>query len=79
MAQDTIIKAEKRQMMRERIRTARTMLAGAITFAIGMAVIWSIANADVLYKTIRYPEAVREIEITVEISQKEMISPLPQN
>lgn len=79
MAQDTLIRMERREMMRERLHTAKTMFAGALTFAIGVAIIWSFMNADVLYKAIRYPEAVRELDIKVEMSQKGLISPQPQN
>lgn len=79
MAQSSIIRDERREIMRERFQTAKTMFAGAMTFAIGIVIIWSFMNADVLYKAIRYPEAVRELDIKVEMSQKGLISPQPQN
>lgn len=47
------------------------MLTGAVTFAVCSFVFWSVVNFDVLVKAVRYPEAVRAMQIEVEL-----ISPL---
>lgn len=54
----------------DHVRTALHMAVGAITLLVGAFVFWSIVNADVLMKAMRYPEAVRAMQVEVLISPK---------
>lgn len=54
----------------EYIRTASHMAIGATLLIVGAFIFWSIVNADVLMKAMRYPEAVRAMQVEVLISPK---------
>lgn len=51
------------------LKTAGIMAKGTICFLILAFAVWSFLNFDVLVKTIRFPEAVRELKIDVRVSQ----------
>lgn len=58
-------------MKSEKLQSIRLMVSGALLFAVCAFVFWSVINFDVLVKAIRYPEAVRELQVEVTL-----ISPL---
>lgn len=51
------------------LKTAGVMAQGIIYFLILAFVVWSSLNFDVLIKTVKYPEAIRELKIDVRVSQ----------
>ena len=52
------------------VKTAGNMIAGALILTILGASIWATINFDVLAKAVRYPEAVRQMEVEVLIIKK---------
>ena len=52
------------------------MLQGALALVAIIAIVWSLRNIDVIVKTVKYPEAVREMEVTVKVTKTELISPI---
>jgi len=51
------------------LKTTGVMAQGIVYFLILAFVVWSVLNLDVMIKTIRFPEAVRELKIDVRVSQ----------
>lgn len=51
------------------IKTLGVMAKGAFWFIIIAYLVWLVNNFDVQVKTMRYPEAVRELKITVTAEQ----------
>lgn len=64
---------EEKNMSKQKIvnglKTAGIMAKGIICFLILAFAVWSFLNFDVLVKTVKYPEAVRELKIDVRVSQ----------
>lgn len=55
--------------VKKSLQTVGTMVMGAALLTILAASIWATVNADVLFKAIRYPEAVREMQVEVLIKK----------
>jgi len=45
------------------------MTTGAILLGMCAIIIWSITNFDVLMKAYKYPEVIRDMRITVQVSK----------
>lgn len=58
------------KVTKEQLKPALHMAAGALLLVVGAFIFWAIANADVLAKAMRYPEAVRAMQVEVLISPK---------
>lgn len=57
----------------QKLQTAKTMFSGALLLAACIVTFWIVANFDVVVKTVRYPEAVRELQVEVTL-----VSPLAE-
>lgn len=55
--------------VKKSLQTVVTMLMGATLLTILAATIWATINFDVLAKAVRYPEAVRQMEVEVLIKK----------
>ena len=55
--------------IQESVKTAGIMAKGILLFVGVIVLAWTFVNFDILTKTIRYPEAVRELKIDVRVSQ----------
>ena len=55
--------------VKKSLQTVGTMLMGATLLTILAATIWTTINFDVLAKAVRYPEAVRQMEVEVLIKK----------
>lgn len=53
--------------IKNKTKTLGVMLTGAGILVIGAIVVWSIMNFDILVKAYRYPEAIRALQITVQV------------
>jgi len=55
--------------VKKSLQTVANMAAGAILLTILGATVWATINFDVLAKAVRYPEAVRQMEVEVLIKK----------
>lgn len=62
-------KAEIRAKTAAVLKTVWQMITGAILLAVISFIAWSVMNSDVLWKAMRYPEAVRQMQIEVIIKK----------
>lgn len=65
-----------REDIKKALTVAKYMLQGALGLIAIIAIVWSINNMDVIAKAVKYPEAVREMEITVQVTKTQLISPI---
>jgi len=71
-----INKTEIREKTVKTLIVTKYMLQGALGLIAIIAIVWSINNMDVIAKAVKYPEAVREMEITVQVTKTQLISPI---
>jgi len=71
-----INKTEIREKTVKALIVTKYMLQGALGLIAIIAIVWSINNMDVIAKAVKYPEAVREMEITVQVTKTQLISPI---
>lgn len=64
-----IRKAENRAKAVAVAKVVWQMITGAILLAVISFIAWSVMNSDVLWKAMRYPEAVRQMQIEVIIKK----------
>lgn len=57
------------EAVKKTLQTLGNMVLGATVLIILGATIWATINIDVLWKAIRYPEAVRQMEVEVLIKK----------
>lgn len=58
-----------KEKLQNTLEIVRFMATGALALILGIAIYWSIANADVVVKAIKYPEAIRQMKIQVTVAQ----------
>lgn len=61
-------------MNNPKIKTAIHMVVGALLLTGCAIIFWAVANFDILVKAYRYPEAIRALEITVQVEKPETAS-----
>lgn len=50
-----------------KMKTAQHMAVGALLLIVCAILFWAIANFDILVKAYKYPEAIRALEISVQV------------
>lgn len=54
---------------KSKLKTAQTMAVGALLLIVCAILFWAITNFDILVKAYKYPEAIRALEISVQIEK----------
>jgi hypothetical protein len=62
-------KADNRAKVAGVAKVVWQMTTGAILLAVISFIAWAVMNSDVLWKAMRYPEAVRQMQIEVIIKK----------
>lgn len=59
----------KLEFPKTKLQTAYHMVLGAIVLTLAALIFWIFANFDVFVKAMRYPEAVRQLNIEIQVVQ----------
>ena len=62
---------KKLSFNKSKLQTAYHMVLGAFTLIIASLIFWIFVNMDVFIKSMRYPEAVRQLNIEIQVVQNE--------